>query len=124
MALERQLGKPQATICLLVFVCPAQKCLCYSSKSAICAVLCLQVKSKTQQLAALHATVALLRAVLQRLKLTAKLRIALADPAAATSALDLAKACCLQKRQQSLREGGTSVTMVADNCLRTAARVT
>lgn len=50
-----------------------------------------QVKAKTRQLAALHSTVALLRAVLQRLKLTAKLRAALADPAVATSALDLAK---------------------------------
>ena len=62
-----------------------------SPHAAHCALLCLQVKAKTQQLAALHATVALLRAVLQRLKLTAKLRSALADPTVGTSALDLAK---------------------------------
>jgi hypothetical protein len=61
--------------------------------TAHCALLRLQVKAKTQQLAALHATVALLRAVLQRLKLTAKLRSALADPSVGTSALDLAKVC-------------------------------
>ncbi len=53
------------------------------------------MKAKTRQLAALHATVVLLRAALQRLKLTAKLRAALADPAAAASALDLAKAAKL-----------------------------
>ena len=53
------------------------------------------MKAKTRQLAALHGTVTLLRAALTRLKLTAKLRAALADPAVGSSALDLAKVCPL-----------------------------
>ncbi len=53
------------------------------------------MKARTRQLAHLQGTVVLLRAALQRLKLTGKLREVLGHPALATSAVDLAKAAKL-----------------------------
>lgn len=75
-----------------------------------------QVEASTRQVAALHSTVELLRAALQRLKLAAKLRTSLQEPNLATSPLDLAKAARLVADAEAIEREADLSGLDAINC--------